>query len=54
MADKKKSLPKGETRKTIGKIFRYIKRYIPILIISILLAGVIVVLTLMIPVLTGS
>lgn len=54
MADKKKSLPKGETKKTIGKIFRYIKRYIPILIISILLAGVIVVLTLMIPVLTGN
>lgn len=54
MADKKKALPKGETKKTIGKIFRYIKRYIPILVISILLAGVIVVLTLMIPVLTGN
>lgn len=53
MADKKK-LPKGETKKTLGKIFRYIKRYIPFLIISILLAGVIVVLTLMIPMLTGD
>lgn len=54
MADKKKSLPKGETKKTVGKILRYIKRYIPVLIISILLAGVIVVLTLMIPVLIGN
>lgn len=54
MADKKKALPKGETQKTIGKIFRYIRRYIPILVISILLAAVIVVLTLMIPVLTGN
>ena len=54
MADKKKSLPKGETKKTVGKILRYIKRYIPVLIISILLAGVIVLLTLMIPVLIGN
>jgi len=54
MADKKKALPKGETQKTIGKIFRYIRRYIPILVISVLLAAVIVVLTLMIPVLTGN
>lgn len=38
---------------TLSKVFHYMKRYIPILILSILLAGVTVALSLYFPILTG-
>lgn len=37
---------------TLSKVFHYMKRYIPILILSILLAGVTVALSLYFPILT--
>ncbi len=40
--------------KTLKKVFRYIRRYIPVLVCSILLAAVTVALTLYFPVLTGN
>lgn len=54
MANNKKTLPKGETSKTLGKIAKYISRYIPLLVVSLILAAIIVTLTLYIPVLTGD
>ena len=54
MADKKKTLPKGETKSTLRKILKYISKYIPVLIISLILAVVIVVTTLFVPILTGD
>ncbi len=59
-SDRKSSSPKSSNGKsavtgdTIGKILRYIKRHIPLVIISLLLAAVIVVMTLYIPVLIGN
>ncbi len=53
MAEKKK-ISAEVTKKTIGKILKYIKHYIPLVIISLILAAVIVVLTLYIPVLIGN
>ena len=44
----------GYQMKTIKKVLRYMKRYIPLLIISILLASVTVALTLYFPILTGD
>ena len=38
---------------TLGKVFRYMKRYIPLLILSLILAVVTVALTLYFPILTG-
>lgn len=38
---------------TLGKVFHYMKRYIPLLIVSIVLAAVTVALTLYFPILTG-
>ena len=53
MAEKKK-ISAEVTKKTIGKILKYIKHYIPLVIISLILAAVIVVFTLYIPVLIGN
>lgn len=39
---------------TLKKVFRYIKKYIPLLVISILLATVTVAMTLYFPILTGN
>ncbi len=53
MAEKKKI--SGEvTKNTIGKILKYIKHYIPLVIVSLILAAIIVVMTLYIPVLIGN
>ncbi|MBR1855970.1 MAG: ABC transporter ATP-binding protein [Oribacterium sp.] len=43
-----------EDRQTIARILRYIRKYMHLVIISILLAAVTVVLTLYLPILTGS
>ena len=43
----------AEDRRTIGRILRYIRKYMHLVIISILLAAVTVVLTLYLPILTG-
>jgi ATP-binding cassette subfamily B protein len=44
----------AEDRQTIARILRYIRKYMHLVIISILLAAVTVVLTLYLPILTGS
>ncbi len=44
----------NNNRKTIGKILRYIKYYIPLVILSLILAAVVVITTLYIPVLIGN
>ena len=44
----------GYQMRTIKKVLRYMKRYIPLLILSILLASVTVALTLYFPILTGD
>ena len=44
----------GYQMRTIQKVLRYMKRYIPLLIVSILLASVTVALTLYFPILTGE
>ena len=44
----------GYQMKTLNKVLRYMKRYIPLLIVSILLASVSVALTLYFPILTGD
>lgn len=44
----------GYQMRTIKKVLRYMKRYIPLLIVSILLASVTVALTLYFPILTGK
>ena len=44
----------AEDRRTIGRILRYIKKYMHLVILSILFAAVTVVLTLYLPILTGS
>ena len=48
-----KSKKQDINKKTIGKILRYIRHYIPLLVISLILAAAIVVGTLYIPVLIG-
>lgn len=40
--------------KTLKKVLHYIRRYIPLLILSLLLAGIVVALTLYFPILTGN
>lgn len=47
-------IKKTDSKKTILKILKYIKRHIPLVVISILLAAVIVFLTLYIPILIGN
>lgn len=47
-------LKKTDSKKTIHKILRYIKRHIPLVVLSILLAAIIVFLTLYIPILIGN
>ena len=47
-------IKKTYSKKTILKILKYIKRHIPLVVISILLAAVIVFLTLYIPILIGN
>ncbi|MCR4618310.1 MAG: ABC transporter ATP-binding protein/permease [Lachnospiraceae bacterium] len=54
MANTKNKPAKGVTKKTIGKILKYIKKYIPLVILSLILAAVIVVFTLYIPILIGN
>jgi ATP-binding cassette subfamily B protein len=43
-----------QNKKTIRKVLRYIRRYIPVLVLSVLLATVTVALTLYFPILTGN
>jgi ATP-binding cassette subfamily B protein len=43
-----------QNKKTIRKVLRYIQRYIPVLVLSVLLATVTVALTLYFPILTGN
>jgi ATP-binding cassette subfamily B protein len=43
-----------QNKKTIKKVLRYIQRYIPVLVLSVLLATVTVALTLYFPILTGN
>jgi ATP-binding cassette subfamily B protein len=43
-----------QNKKTLKKVFRYIQRYIPVLVLSVLLAAVTVALTLYFPILTGN
>ena len=43
-----------EQRKTLGKVFHYMKRYIPLLVLSIIFAAISVILTLYFPILTGQ
>ena len=45
---------KTKQRETLGKVFRYIKKYWFYLVCSIVLAAVSVVLTLYVPILTGE
>ena len=45
---------KSGQMKTLGKVFRYMKHYIVLLILAILLATVSVALTLYFPILTGQ
>lgn len=49
-----KKITNAETKMIMGKVLRYIKKYMPAVVLSLLLAGVVVVLTLMIPILTGN
>ncbi len=52
-----KSIPRRMTaadRRTIARILRYIKKYLHLVIISVILAAVTVVLTLYLPILTGD
>ena len=51
---KEKDKKKAITKNTIGKILNYIRHYIPLVIISLILAAIIVVMTLYIPVLIGN
>ena len=54
MSDKKTKQKKmREQAATLGKVFHYMKRYIPLLIFSVLLATLTVGLTLYFPILTG-
>ena len=50
MADKTKA---GQI-KTLRKVLHYMRRYIPILVLSIVFAAITVVLTLYFPILTGN
>ena len=43
-----------EQRKTLRKVFHYMKRYIPLLVLSIIFAAISVILTLYFPILTGQ
>ena len=45
----KKSLPKG----TVRSVLRYVKRYLPLLVLSLALAAASVVMTLLVPILVG-
>lgn len=45
---------KMENQSTIKKVLTYIKRYLPLVVFSILLALVNVALTLYVPILTGD
>ena len=47
-------MDRDEEKKTLRKILHYIRRYMPVLVLSLFLAGVTVVLTLMIPIFTGN
>ena len=40
--------------KTLKKVFSYMKHYLPLLILSLILAAVMVILTLYFPILTGQ
>ena len=51
MQGKKSSV---EQRKTLRKVFHYMKRYIPLLVLSIIFAAITVILTLYFPILTGQ
>lgn len=51
MAAKEKKVPQKDT---LRRVLRYIRKYTPALILSLLLAGLTVVLTLYIPILTGD
>lgn len=53
MSDKKKGHNMRGQIATLGKVFHYMKRYIPLLVFSILLATLTVGLTLYFPILTG-
>lgn len=53
MAATKKEKRQGQTE-TLKKVFHYMKHYIPILILSIILATITVALTLYFPILTGK
>lgn len=53
MSDKKKRHNMRGQIATLGKVFHYMKRYIPLLVFSILLATLTVGLTLYFPILTG-
>lgn len=50
--EKKKTKRQGQIQ-TLGKVFRYMKRYIPLLVLSIVFAVITVVLTLYFPILVG-
>ena len=43
-----------EQRKALGKVFHYMKRYTPLLVLSIIFAAISVILTLYFPILTGQ
>lgn len=47
-------MKKKGNAKTLKKVLHYIRRYIPLLILSLLLAGIVVALTLYFPILTGN
>jgi len=53
MAATKKEKRQGQME-TLKKVFHYMKHYIPILILSIILATITVALTLYFPILTGK
>ncbi len=51
---KAKKLPKGVQKKTLKQVLHHLKRYMPLLVLSILLAAGSVALTLYIPILIGD
>lgn len=54
MAEKKQTEKKSGQMQTLGKVFRYMKQYLLLLVFAILLATVSVALTLYFPILTGQ
>ncbi len=53
-APKKPKLSAEQSRKTLAKVFRYLRHYRPLIFLSVLLAGISVALTLYIPIVIGD